>query len=380
LGNVTATNATLTQLYVSSTFSSSELTVNSPSSTFRLSGIDVGNTQAVAVQGKYAYIGDNSGQIDVIDISNYDFPQRLGQATATTQVQDLKVDGKYLYAAINTGGLQIFDISDPRAPVSVGSYNTAGTALSVAISGRYAYIADGLTSDGLAVIDVSNPRFPIKVGRNTGATDANEVVIQGQYAYVADGSNGLRIFDISSPTSPVLRGTFNTPDDNVGLFVSGRYAYLADGLNGDFFIVDVASSTNPTQAGTISFSGLGNNPTHVTVAGDFAYVGGGSRLVMLNVASTTNPTLVSIVAPPNVTTAIDFDGRALLLGLSSDGLAIYDVFGATIHAADIGSLRAGSLHVTESGHIGQSLTVGDSLSVGRSFSALGPSFFHASSA
>ena len=100
-----------------------------------------GATDACAVSGNYAYIGQG-GDLVVLDISNPVAPSELGRVDTAGFVKDISVSGNHAYVA-DSYGLVIVDISDPAAPVLAGSYDTAGYAMDVALSGNHAYVADG---------------------------------------------------------------------------------------------------------------------------------------------------------------------------------------------------------------------------------------------
>ncbi|WP_448605243.1 LVIVD repeat-containing protein [Thermoflexus hugenholtzii] len=148
-----------------------------------------GSIWAVAVQGRYAYVGVGP-RLVVMDVGDPSRPVVVGRTGVLPGVvRGVAVSGSYAYVA--DGGLRVIDVSNPAAPREVGFYDTLGWALGVAVSGSYAYVADG--NKGLRVIDVSNPAAPREVGVYDTPGGAEDVAVSGSYAYVADGSGGLVI-------------------------------------------------------------------------------------------------------------------------------------------------------------------------------------------
>jgi len=108
-----------------------------------------GTCQAVAVQGRYAYIGLGP-RLAVVDISNPAQPALVGQSAMLPDVVlDVAVSGTLVYVADRDGGLRVIDASDPAHPRELGYYDTPGHADNVAASGTLAYVA---SAAGLLVL------------------------------------------------------------------------------------------------------------------------------------------------------------------------------------------------------------------------------------
>jgi hypothetical protein len=85
-------------------------------------------------------------------------------------VNAVAVAGRYAYVGLNTvsgNEFRIFDISNPTSPSTAGGVELdSDSVLSVAIAGKYAYIGLNNTSgtNAFRIIDVSNATAPITVG------------------------------------------------------------------------------------------------------------------------------------------------------------------------------------------------------------------------
>jgi hypothetical protein len=114
-----------------------------------------GTTNAVFVEGNYAYIGEGP-RLTILDISN---PAALTVVGKTMPlpgvVQDVYVFEGSAYVTTGRGGLRVVDVSNPTSPVEIGFCDTLGYTLDAVVSGSYVYV--GTESSGLHVIDITNP-------------------------------------------------------------------------------------------------------------------------------------------------------------------------------------------------------------------------------
>jgi hypothetical protein len=99
-----------------------------------------GPTQAVAVQGGYAYVGVGYRLI-VLDISGSGEPQTVGESDLFPErVEDVAVAGSHAYVAIGEQGLRVVDVSSQGSPKEVGAF-TLAHAYDVTVVGAHAYVA-----------------------------------------------------------------------------------------------------------------------------------------------------------------------------------------------------------------------------------------------
>ncbi|MBI2862472.1 MAG: hypothetical protein HYX89_06610 [Chloroflexi bacterium] len=117
-----------------------------------------GTTNAVAIQGSYAYIGVGP-RLVILDISNPASPVVIGQSPVLPDwVQGVAVSGSYAYVADYDYGLRIINVANPASPFEAGYYDTPGFAYGVALSGGYAYVAD--TWGGLLILRFTGEPAP----------------------------------------------------------------------------------------------------------------------------------------------------------------------------------------------------------------------------
>ena len=147
------------------------------------------------------------------------------------------IDGQYAYLADFNGGVAVFDISVPTAPqwvATVGFDDPAmGAVLDVEVVGGVAYVA---SEEGLRVLDVSNPAVPVEIGRidtNLGLGEVpQDIHLVGNLAVLTTWVTGMMVVDISQPGTPMIMGTTPTDFAAYGLTLSGNQAYIAEGPEG----------------------------------------------------------------------------------------------------------------------------------------------------
>ncbi len=114
-----------------------------------------GDTRAVAVRDNLAYVGDRSGYLHVIDVSQ---PDNLVDEDKYLylggQIGHLHISGNHLFIPSWPDSFKIFDISDPASlPAEIASMTPTGSPDSITVSGDLAYGTDG---DGLYILELWN--------------------------------------------------------------------------------------------------------------------------------------------------------------------------------------------------------------------------------
>jgi hypothetical protein len=132
-----------------------------------------GETVELAVAEQYAYvIGSERGRgpvLWVVDLSEPASPRRVGDCLLSETwgtVSAVAVAGKYVYLG-NAHGLQVVEVADPAAPKVVGCYqdsirSSGEVPKAIAVAGHYALVTHG--QRGMRVFDVSDPTSPQPVG------------------------------------------------------------------------------------------------------------------------------------------------------------------------------------------------------------------------
>ena len=300
----------------------SPLSPQSPDLTFQvgLVGQIRGSTEAVAIQGNFAYIGIGP-RLVILNISDPAHPVFVGKtAVLPGIVWDISISGSYAYVAAESGGLRIINISNPAAPTEAGFYDTPGYAYGVAISGSYAYVAD--SGSGLQIINITNPAIPTLAGVYDTLGYAFGVAVSGSYAYVADSTSGLQIINITNPAIPTFAGVYNTLGSAYGVAVSGSYAYVADYDKG-LQIINITNPAIPTLAG--SYIPIGY-VFGVTISGSYAYVAnGGGGLRIINITNPVTPSEVGFYDTPGYSNSVAISGNYAYVADETRGVRIINI-------------------------------------------------------
>jgi hypothetical protein len=320
------------------------------------------NPLAMALLGRYVYVGSQNDTLQIFDVSAPGSPTLISTTPLganSSFVTALAVAGRYAYALTSAGTLQVIDVSDPKAPVALGSVASPTDSLTVA--GRYAYAVGEGT---LQIFDVANPISPVSVGSATAANPLR-LTVAGRYAYVAcGGSPSLQIFDVSTPSSPVLAGKYAGGAEAAAVAVSGRYAYMVG--SSTFQVIDVSNPAAPQLTGTLN---LGTDMTSVSVADGYAYALDiqGATLYVVDVSHPAAPALLSSVSTGDGA-GDDFvvSGRYAYVLEGSGLLQVVNFAGAYFQQLEAGSTEAASLQVRDSASVGNNLDVRGGLTVSAS--------------
>jgi len=314
--------------------------------TWQVVGQIGGPTQAVAVQGDYAYVGVGL-RLVVLDVSN---PITLTEVGSTTPfpyfVEDIVVSGTLAYVAAGGAGLRAVDVSDPANPAELGAWDSPGYAEGVAVAGNTVYLADG--PYGLRVVDVSDPAHPVPVGAAYDMNYAFEVAVSGHHAYIAAAGAGLLVVDVSDPAHPVEVGALDTPGYAYGITVSGTLAYVADAWEG-LRVVNLTDPAHPTLLGVYDTPGWALN---VAVAGTTAYVADGAfGLHIVDVSDPAHPAEIGALGGMGLARRVAVAGDVAYMADLREGLRLIDVT-APARPVQIGlySLLAEARRVAVAGH------------------------------
>lgn len=320
-----------------------------------------GPTQAVAVQGNYAYVGMGL-RLLVLDVSNPAAPQEVGATEPLGGfLKDVAIEGNTAYV-VDSAGLWVVDVSNPAHPNEVGFYSTPGYAEGVTVAGRYAYVADGWAglrvmdiSDqanltevgfvytlgyafdvtvagdmayvagagaGLRIVDISNPAHPTEVGFYDTQGYTHDIAVAGDIAYIADEWEGLRVIDISEPTSPIEVGYHSTLGQAFGVAVEEDTVYIADAFKG-LRVIDVSSPSSPKELGACEVKGHAGT---VVVAGNRVYITDRKNgLRIIDISNLYSPTQIGIYLALGYAEAVTVSGNYAYVAAGSDGLRVVDI-------------------------------------------------------
>jgi len=187
---------------------------------------------------EYALLAGRGGGLSILDITAAPAaaPVEVGFVPAFVpppperiDSKDVKVYEHYAYLVNERGPIQIIDIEDPTNPVQVGTLDTQpGTSLggahNVAVFNGYLWVTGGRESGnaGVRVYDArTTPEAPTFVGEFKPTHFArpyyHDFEVKGNYAYGPGIYNqGIDILDVSDPANITLVETFSYPGSSIG--------------------------------------------------------------------------------------------------------------------------------------------------------------------
>ncbi|UCH34875.1 MAG: hypothetical protein JSV65_00530 [Armatimonadota bacterium] len=254
--------------YVAASGAMTILDVSNPARPVQVAHFDTpGTAFDVAVSGTHAYVADDIGGLQVIDVSDPTRPRLCASLVARNgpHPRAIALNGKQLYLT-GESGLWVVDISDPARPVVKSRWQSDHYPLGVGVDDACAYIADAW--GGLRVLAMSDPLRPVAVGRCETPDWAMQVEVRGRYAYVAAKASGLRVIDIADPARPVEVGACITRGHAMGVALSGHFSFVA-GYDGGLSVVDVSQPDKPQE---IAHCGDAGRAVGLAVSGPFLYV------------------------------------------------------------------------------------------------------------
>ena len=243
-----------------------------------------------------AYIADDQGGLQIVDISDINSPYILGEYASEKSIIGVAVRDTFAYLAVNhtQGGVRIINITDPTNPFFVGEdnwyygYNVAAPqndTMFVYMAGGYWFVVEDVSYPqyptfvrrfstpgnvrgihvvdsivylaceqmGLHIFNLAKPDSEALIGWIDTPSNARNIFVEGNFAYIADGRAGLIVIDVSDPADPVFAGQYDTPDYANDIFVDKNKAYLADG-DGGLQVIDIETPTDPIYYGELTSS------------------------------------------------------------------------------------------------------------------------------
>lgn len=246
-----------------------------------------GYAEEIDIAGHYAYVADDQGGLQIVDISDPESTFVVGSYLSEKSYIGIAVRDTFAYCAVlhSQGGIQILNVADPAAPfyVSEDSWYYGYNVFAPAEDSMYVYVAGGYW---FVVENVSVPQYPSFVRRFSTAGDVRGVFVIDTVAYLACEQMGVQIFNLALPDSEALVGWADTPGNARDIFVYNDHAFVADGRTG-VVIVDVADIENPSGVAVYNTPDYAND---VHVIGNLAYIAAGSGgLHVIDITDIANP-------------------------------------------------------------------------------------------
>ena len=175
------------------------------------------------------------------------------------EIQKTIIDGDYLYVACAETGLHIVDISDGDNPEIVGNYYNVEWVSDLDVQGDYAYLVD--FEIGILSLDISDPANPNLDDTYSSGNKYTSIEIVDTIAYVGelelDVVSKLVILNISSPGNPEYDSEITMDEtegwgwayvENIRAYGSNLFVYTEGSSMGTMFShMDIFNRSNPVD-------------------------------------------------------------------------------------------------------------------------------------
>lgn len=289
-----------------------------------------GKLSAIAVDGKYAYIGAGETLL-VVDIQDPKHVETVGSLLLLGQISNIEVERNFAYVCNGRGGLRIIDVSKPDSPHEVAAYGHMAAPKNVAIGAECAYIASGM--NGLEIIDVKNPTSPSTVSfkdtpeKSSETMDALNVCIDTDRLCVIDEDQGLRLFDIKNPRSPVKLGDWKAGGRGLrrgAAAVEGNTMVIAgDSPDAGISILSIEGN-KPQLASSLDVPTYWYG-TGAKIRNGFAFIGTSSGLMIIDIHDRKKPKTLSTSSVVTGIVDLDVEGTKLYATTNAGDLTIVDI-------------------------------------------------------
>lgn len=248
-----------------------------------------GYAKEIDILGDFAYIADEQGGLQIVNISNPESTYVAGEYLSDKSIISVAVRDTFAYIAVahSQGGMKIINVAQPSTPVFVGEDNWyhGYDVMAPANDTMYVYVAGGYW---FVVEDVSNPEYPTFVKRFSTSGDVRGVYVVDSIAYLACEQMGVHLFNLAKPDSEAHIGWVDTPSNARNIFVQGDYAYVADGRAG-LVIINVSNNEDPELISAYETPDYYAN--NVFINDNYAYLADGEGgLKVIDISNPETPT------------------------------------------------------------------------------------------
>lgn len=331
--------------------------ISSPYSPTELADFNEPFSSRFIINGSYVYGFSNTEGLQVLNISNPEFPFIETVVDSFVYLFKGVVQDDILYMTDNNFGIRIYDISNPVSPFQIGIYETGDGAYDIAVDGNYIYYSDGETLHILNVLDPANPYEVSSFSHSligqyfvyadglisfTGmylgmlflnVENPNNIYVEGIFdefpIYCAEPTGdllyvshndpaALYVLNIANPAQPQIIGELFNPPGFCDMVAANGIVYIAD----DYYGVTIIDASNPNAPQQISQIPAQYRTWTIDKVGNYIYYNG-SGLDIADVSDPGNPLLLS--TSPYGFSILKAEDTLVYTHNYMDGFAIFDV-------------------------------------------------------
>jgi len=260
-------------------------------------------------QGETVWVLDDAGDVRTLRMC-IDGSISEGPLLKTPgEPQSLCAHGHVVAIADALGGLSLFDVSDTLQPRLVAQCLEGHYCCGVAIYGTTAYVAAG--ADGVYAIDISDPSDPRVLSQTPVADFALSVVLKDSLVLVADRFSGVSVFDGSQPES--LRLISRIDGDGEGMWaihLAVRDSLLVAAGGSNVYLLDIASISEPRLLSQFTSQQVSG----IAVKDDLLFLAQlQDGIGFVDMSDPSNPIGIGTYATPGWAYALDVCGNELVV-------------------------------------------------------------------
>jgi hypothetical protein len=259
--------------------------------------------------------GNSQGRFYIFDLSDPQNLVQIGVASTLDWASDIAISDYWAFVSTADAGLTVFNISGPSIPSEVGLYPTGVGAYWSVANNRYLYT----TGSGFSIFDIANPQAPQLVSNTYIADPILDVAIGDNHLYYVDWYGVLGIYDVSDPAAPIQVNEIDIGDHDQGIAIKDDYAFLG-GISG-LLVLDISDPGSPQQVWEADPSpGTAHS---VFIEGDYAYLPG-HCFVIYDISTPTNPVQVSYM-PSDCQSNMAINGDYAFITTVYGHIAVVDI-------------------------------------------------------
>jgi hypothetical protein len=175
--------------------------IQDPYDVYKVGELGLGNAQKLVVEGSYAYLACGPEGLKIVDVSDPANPVQINQWNVSHPdwppdelgyINTVQVQDEYLYVGERGSVFSILDASDPQSLELLG--DSYFPSASMDVEGDYAFLCSGRD---VIIINLTDPTNIKESGFIYGDVYSLEVDVSGSIFTVAYGGAGLKIYEFT---------------------------------------------------------------------------------------------------------------------------------------------------------------------------------------
>jgi hypothetical protein len=213
------------------------------------------------------------------------------------------IKGDYIYA-VDVNSLKVINISNPQNPVYIRTSPVGRDIETIYPFKDYLFIG---SNSGMYIYSLSNPENPVELSQFTHATACDPVIADDYYAFITlrsteicnrwEDTRQIDVLNVTDPLNPGFITSYITTYPPYGLDMNSTHLFVCHGKDG--FIIYSKAKVIANQPGAVSKHVTGVNAFDAILYSNILFIIGESGFYQYDIASVTNPVLLSSILAGN---------------------------------------------------------------------------------